>query len=93
MDNPKSQRCPKKKRDKAYTTAVKSRSPDDWNHFKRLRQASANIIKASHNVYINSEVGATIQENPKNIWSYIKNLRKDHTTILTIRTPTHHPSQ
>ena len=75
-----------KRRDRLYIRAKKSRSPTVWNKFKIARQKAKEAIRDSHKSYIKDMVGDTLSDNPKQFWSYIKSLRKDNSSVPTLKT-------
>ena len=81
-----------RKRDKLFVQANKTRSPQDWNRFKNIRQHVKNTVREKHSEYIKNLIDVDLKENPKPFWNYIKSLRKDNQGIPTLRTPTGSPA-
>ena len=74
-----------KQRDRAYVQATKTRCPQAWIKFKELRQSSKNAIRNSHQEYISNMININLQENQKPFWTYIKSLRRDRSSIPTLK--------
>ena len=81
-----------RKRDRAYVAATRTRSPQQWNKFKELRQTAKNAIRKSHQNYIANLIDTDLQENQKPFWSYIKSLRQDKTSIPTLKVKNRAPA-
>ena len=63
-----------RKRDRLLAHAKKSKRTEDWNKFKTHRNRIPKLIKHSYHEYINSVIGNSSANNPKNILE----LRKAH---------------
>ena len=46
----------------------------------------SNLIKDSHNSYLNDVIGDSLTENPKKFWSYVKLSRSENLGIPPLKT-------
>ena len=46
----------------------------------------SNLIKDSHNSYLNDVIGDSLTENPKKFWSYVKHSRSENLGIPPLKT-------
>ena len=75
-----------RKKDRLHKRAVRTKDQDHWKAFKRQRNAVSNLIKDSHNRYLNDVIGDSLTENPKKFWSYVKHNRSENLGIPPLRT-------
>eukprot|EP00112_Aurelia_sp_Birch-Aquarium-sp1_P023361 Seg693.6 transcript_id=Seg693.6/GoldUCD/mRNA.D3Y31 product="LINE-1 retrotransposable element ORF2 protein" protein_id=Seg693.6/GoldUCD/D3Y31 len=81
-----------RKREKLYVKYKQTKSAGNWEKFRKFRQEVKKEIRNSHKVYIKDVVGASLKDNPKTFWSYIKSLRKENTGIPTLSTTSKIPA-
>jgi hypothetical protein len=63
------------KKETAWRRAKKTNLPKHWAYFRKLRNQLKNLLTVKFSEYINS-MGATIVDNPKRFWSYIRSKTK-----------------
>ena len=59
---------------------------DHWKAFKRQRNSVSNLIKDSHNSYLNDVIGDSLTENPKKFWFHVKHSRSENLGIPPLKT-------
>ena len=60
-----------------YNKAKKSGNPAHWNEFRAARKRLQKDLKSTRETYISDFLGTAIEENPKRLWSYIKQLKNE----------------
>ena len=50
------------------------------------RNPVSNLVKDSHNRYLNDVIGDSLTENPKKVWSYVKHNRLENLGIPPLKT-------
>ena len=72
------------KKDRLHRRAVRTK---DQHHWKALKRNSvSNLIKVSHNSYLNDVIGDSLTENPKKFFSYVKHSRSENLGIPPLKT-------
>ena len=74
------------KKDRLHRRAVRTKDQHHWKAFKRQRNSMSNLIKESHNSYLNDVIGDSLTENPKRFWSYVKHSRSENLGIPPLKT-------
>ena len=74
------------KKDRLHRRAVRTKDQHHWKAFKRQRNSVSNLIKDSHNSYLNDVIGDSLTENPKKFWSYVKHSRSENLGIPPLKT-------
>ena len=77
-----------RKRDCLFTKANKQTNESrDWRSFKQFRNKLAKVVVVhhAHTNYVNNVVGASLHENPKTFWSYVKLMRTKNLGIQALR--------
>ena len=77
-----------RKRDRLFQKAHRQSCPRAWREYRQFRNQVAKMVHKARCDYINNVIGASLQENPKSFWSYIKTCRSDHIGIPSLRTST-----
>ena len=75
-----------RKKDRLHRRAVRTKDQHHWKAFKRQRNSVSNLIKESHNSYLNDVIGDSLTENPKKFWSYVKHSRSENLGIPPLKT-------
>ena len=75
-----------RKKDRLHRRAVRTKDQHHWKAFKRQRNSVSNLIKDSHNSYLNDVIGDSLTENPKKFWSYVKHSRSENLGIPPLKT-------
>ena len=75
-----------RKKDRLHRRAVRTKDQHHWKAFKRQRNSVSNLIKDSHNSYLNDVIGDSLTENPKKFWSYVKHNRSENLGIPPLKT-------
>ena len=75
-----------RKKDCLHRRAVRTKDQHHWKAFKRQRNSVSNLIKDSHNSYLNDVIGDSLTENPKKFWSYVKHSRSENLGIPPLKT-------
>ncbi|XP_041483448.1 uncharacterized protein LOC121430237 [Lytechinus variegatus] len=75
-----------RKRDRLYKKACHQNTGADWEVFRRFRNQVAKTVHKAHDDYINNIIGASLSDNPKAFWSYIKSCRTEQIGIPPLRT-------
>lgn len=65
-----------KQRDKAYKVARTSKSKEDWEVFRRLRNKTVDMCRKAKRGYLEEQVDKN-KKDPKSMWSVLKELIKD----------------
>ena len=74
------------KKDRLHRRAVRTKDQHHWKAFKRQRNSVSNLIKDSHDSYLNDVIGDSLTENPKKFWSYVKHSRSENLGIPPLKT-------
>ena len=75
-----------RKKQKLYNKARKSRTRDDWEHYKAFKKNAQAAIQNAHTEYIKGVLDKSMEEkNPKPFWKYIKQQRKDSVGIAPLK--------
>ena len=75
-----------RKKQKLYNKARKSRTRDDWVHYKAFKKNAQAAIQNAHTEYIKGVLDKSMEEkNPKPFWKYIKQQRKDTVGIAPLK--------
>lgn len=74
-----------KKRQKLYNKARQTDNPDDWHKFKEFRKTCRQSLNKARRDYINDDLEASIKDNPKAFWTFMKKLRNENNGIADLR--------
>ena len=77
-----------RKRDRLFQKAHRQSCPRAWREYRQFRNQVAKMVHKARCDYINNVIGASLQENPKSFWSYIKTCRSENIGIPSLRTST-----
>jgi hypothetical protein len=75
-----------RKRDKLFSKARKSNSQQNWKAYKKCRNQVTNLVRKSHNEYVNSYIGPKLSENPKCFYSYLNLKKTENLGVPTLKT-------
>ena len=75
-----------RKKDRRHRRAVRTKDQHHWKAFKRQRNSVSNLIKDSHNSYLNDVIGDSLTENPKKFWFHVKHSRSENLGIPPLKT-------
>ncbi|XP_072182188.1 uncharacterized protein [Diadema setosum] len=75
-----------RKRDRLFKKAFRQGTTAAWKDFRKFRNQVAKIVHEAHDNYINNIIGASLQDNPKVFWSYIRKCRTEVIGIPSLRT-------
>ena len=75
-----------RKKDRLHRRAVRTKDQHHWKALKRQRNSVSNLIKVSHNSYLNDVIGDSLTENPKKFFSYVKHSRSENLGIPPLKT-------
>ena len=73
------------KKDRLHKKALCYQKPDHWVAFKKQRNLVSRIVKELRSDYLNNVVGASLQENPKKLWSYVRSCKSEDIGIPPLR--------
>ena len=73
-----------KKRKKMHDHAKASGNQNLWALYKKIRNEVGADLRNAHDAYCHHLFNSTHSSNRKRFWSYIKQLRRDHTDINTL---------
>ena len=74
-----------RKKDRLQKKALRTRNQSDWETFKSERNLVSRLVKESHSDYLNNVIGASLEENPKKFWSYIRTGKSEGNDIPPLR--------
>ena len=77
-----------RKRDRLFKKARRQSCSAAWREYRQFRNKVAKAVHKAHCDYINNVIGASLQDNPKSFWSYIKMCRSENIGIPPLRTST-----
>ena len=66
-------------------TSVGYQNPDHWVAFKKQRNLVSRIVKESRSDYLNNVIEASLQENSKNFWPYVRSCKSEDIGIPPLR--------
>ena len=72
-----------RKKQRAYNRAVKSNSTEDWKRFREIRKVVKKETRKSYRKFISEKCS----ESTKELYSFIKSLNNDNTSISALRNP------
>ena len=72
-----------RKKQRAYNRAVKSNSTEDWERFREIRKVVKKETRKSYRKFISEKCS----ESTKELYSFIKSLNNDNTSISALRNP------
>eukprot|EP00057_Strongylocentrotus_purpuratus_P018844 XP_011673318.1 PREDICTED: RNA-directed DNA polymerase from mobile element jockey-like [Strongylocentrotus purpuratus] len=76
-----------RKRDGLLKKAHNQSCSTAWKAYRQYRNQVAKNVHRARCEYINNIIGASLKDNPKSFWSYIKTCRSENIGIPTLRTP------
>lgn len=66
-----------RKKDRLHKKAHRYQKPDHWVEFKTQRNLVSRLVKQSRSDYLNNVIEASLQENPKKSWSYVRSCKSE----------------
>ena len=73
-----------RKRDRLFKKARRICTTVAWETYRHFRNQVAKTVHKAHSDYINTIIGASLTENPKRFWSYIKSCRTESVGIPSL---------
>ena len=74
-----------KRKNRAFHKAKQTKSPVNWNRYKRLKMQAQKDMRSAHKKYMEEIVSNDLKENPKVFWSYIKRKRQEFTGVASLK--------
>ena len=74
-----------RKKDRLHKKALRYQNPDHWVEFRKQRNLVSRLVKESRSDYLNNVIGASLQENPKKFWSYVRSCKSETIGIPPLR--------
>ena len=72
-----------RKRQRAYNKAKRINTYESWQFFRKIRSDTQNKIRTAHQDYVNRLISSE-DNSTKNMWRYLKGLRKDNCGVGTL---------
>ena len=73
-----------KRRKQLYNIAKRTKSSNDWNAYRKIKNSINSKIKVAHNNYFNRMFDNSFNGNRRQFWKYIRAKRKDYHNISTL---------
>lgn len=74
-----------RKRDKLYGKAIRERTDETWESYKKKRREVQKSLRKSHHDYMNNVIGDSLKTDGKKFWTYVKNQKRDSVGIPTLK--------
>ena len=73
-----------RKRDKLFARARKENTQKLWSSYRKQRNYVTKLLRQSYNTYMEDVLGPSLDENPKQFWSFIRSQRREAVGIPTL---------
>ena len=70
---------------RAYMKAKHTKSPADWERYRRIKYQNQRDLRTAHKRYMEDVVSKDLKDKPKMFWSYIKSRRQESTGVAPLK--------
>ena len=70
---------------RAYKKAKHTKSPADWERYRRIKYQNQRDLRTAHKRYMEDVVSKDLKDKPKMFWSYIKSRRQESTGVAPLK--------
>ena len=74
-----------RRKHRAYKKAKHTKSPADWERYKKIKYQNQRDLRTAHKWYMEDVVSKDLQDRPKVFWSYIKSRRQESTGVAPLK--------
>ena len=78
-------RCATRRKYRAYKKAKHTKSPADWERYRRIKYQNQRDLRTAHKRYMEDVVSKDLKDKPKMFWSYIKSRRQESTGVAPLK--------